>query len=665
MYPTIPTRPDRRSRLTLAGAGLLAAAVLVVGCAMTAADGSDEQLAATPSSVPEATPPSLPLAEPEPGPDAATAAAPRPTTTAPAADPGNSEPDEDALDDADNSGDVPEPEVGDGQSGGDDDQGDDEQGDDGDVDVDVDLDPDDDAEPQDATPCDLLEQDGSSLVAWPDPIVLDDGHYDGTVNITNCSDGDVDWTAKTKPSVALATAGANILPGETAELDFTVDKDSWGPGAIDLKIKVSEPGHNHYVDVHGYRPLTGADLVGDLDLTAGEGTGGCALQCIVSAVLQPNFSTPNLGLDITTNTPARIRTYVSTEAPDEEDDHPVFPGVDPMDMSPAGVTNHLAHLSPLEAGTKYYIIVSATDQFEHTAYRSGSFVTITPYENPDGFDFGGPEPGCANECITKALLTPGDHTSRHLDVESHTPSQFQVFVSTEPPSVDENGWPSFAETVVWENSGLEFETTWEVDLTGLQPDTTYYIIVQATDANGNVDRRAGEFHTPQAPEFDVTFEVLNIHVDHDGDSVGRGELAFGWRVGDEQAGHRGEDKLSDGDNVHFSNSQTFFTAHGITDWLPTVYIGATERDADGLIEFCSAGTGTSTDHGSNGGCDTVWSVSSSGLVTLGSLDSYPTCNEVGFDWANAEQRCLTITTAGLAPGGYPEFTAYVGVTVSG
>ncbi|HEX6656744.1 MAG TPA: hypothetical protein VF065_01605, partial [Ilumatobacter sp.] len=648
MYPTT-TPSQRRSRFTLAGAGLIAAAALVVGCAMTAADDTAEKLAATPTTAPEATPPSLP------DPAATT------TTTVPAVDPGHSEPDEDALDDADNSDDVPDPDVGDGESGEDDDDDSDDQGeDDG-----VDLDPDDDADPQDAGPCDLLEQDGSSLVAWYDPIVLEDAVYDGTVNITNCSDGDVDWTAATKPSVALATAGANILPGETAELGFTIDKDAWDPGAIDFKIKVSEPGHNHYVDVHGYRPLTGADLVGDLGLSGGEGVGGCALQCIVSAVLQPNISTPNLSVDITTNTPARIRTYVSTEAPDEEEGHPVFPGVDPMDTSPAGVTNHLAHLSPLEAGTKYYIIVSATDEYEHTAYRSGSFLTITPYENPDGFEFGGPEPGCLNQCITKALLTPGDHTSRHLSVESHTPALFQVFVSTEPPAVDENGWPSFDESLVWENSGLEFATTWEVDLAGLYPNTTHYIIVEASDAANHVDRRAGEFQTPPAPEFDVTFEVLNIHVDYDGDSgINRGELAFGWRVGDEQAGHRGEDKLSDGDNVHFSNSQTFFTAHGITDWLPTVYISATERDADGLIEFCSAGTGTSTDHGSNGGCDTVWSVSSSGLVTLGSLDGYPTCNELGFDWANAEQRCLTITTAGQAPGGYPEFTAYVGVTVN-
>lgn len=645
MYPTNTTPSDRRRRFTLAGAGLLAAAVLVVGCATAATqDGDDTPSASTMSPVSDTT-------------DVVSDTTPPSTTTTPALDPGFDEPTEDALDDADDSDEMPDPDVGDG---GDDDQGDD----DNDDDSGTDLDPDDDSEPESHGPCDALAADGSSLVAWPDPVVLADAVYEGALSITNCSDGDVDWTAQTKPSVTLSSVGDDILPGETVELGFTIDKDAWDAGAIDFKIKVSEPGHNQYVDVHAYRPWTGADFVGDFGLSGGEGAGGCALQCIVSALLRPNVSTPNVGVDITTNTPAEIRTYVSTHAPDDEDGHPVFPGVEPMDTSPAGATNHLAHLSPLEPSTKYYVIVSATDENDHTAYRSGSFVTITPYENPGELDNDGPEPGCLNECITKALLTPGDHTSRHLSVESHTPALFQAFVSLDPPTEDENGLPTFADSVTWENSGLEFATTWEVDLTGLAPSTDYSIIVEASDAANHVDRRAGEFHTPHAPAVDVTLELLDIHVEYDGDKgINRGELAFGWRVGDEQVGYRGEDKVKDGDNVSFSNDESFYTAHDVTDWMPSIYVSATERDADGLVEFCTSGIGTDTDHGSNGNCDIVWSVASAGIVATGSITDYPTCNDFGFDDADPEQRCLTITTGDDVPGGYPKFTAYVGVTV--
>jgi hypothetical protein len=97
--------------------------------------------------------------------------------------------------------------------------------------------------------------------------------------------------------------------------------------------------------------------------------------------------------------------------------------------------------------------------------------------------------------------------------------------------------------------------------------------------------------------------------------------------------------------------------------MPSIYVSATERDADGLVEFCTSGIGTDTDHGSNGNCDIVWSVTSAGIVATGSITDYPTCNDLGFDDADPEQRCLTITTGDEVPGGYPKFTAYVGVTV--
>ena len=118
---------------------------------------------------------------------------------------------------------------------------------------------------------------------------------------------------------------------------------------------------------------------------------------------------------------------------------------------------------------------------------------------------------------------------------------------------------------------------------------------------------------------------MGLNVDYDGDAgINRGELAFGWRVGDDQVGYHGEHKHNEGDYIAFSNDQSYYIRDDITGWLPTVYVNATERDADGLVEFCTAGLGTDVDHGSNGSCDVVWSVASSGLVTLDSINSYPT-----------------------------------------
>jgi len=297
---------------------------------------------------------------------------------------------EDEADLADDSGDQPQQEPDPQPVGG---------GDGGDEDEPVDLDP----VPQDEPhPCDSLVADGSSLVVGPDPLVLHANDLDGTLFIVNCSDGDVDWTAQTKPSVSLSSAGANLLPGETGELDFTIDGDAWAPGSIDFKIKVSETGHNHYVDIHAFRQLTGKDLVAGVGgLTAGPGAGGCSAQCITSALLQPNLTSPNLGIDITTNTPAKIRTWVSTVPPIDVGGVPTFPGVAPMDVSPVGVETHQGMLKPLDVGTKYYIVVGATDQYDHSAYRSGSFTTITPVQTPGGFANPGGPSGCATSCITK------------------------------------------------------------------------------------------------------------------------------------------------------------------------------------------------------------------------------------------------------------------------
>lgn len=113
-------------------------------------------------------------------------------------------------------------------------------------------------------PCDALEPDGGALLVGPDPLVLDHGVMEGTITIVNCGDGEIDWTAATKPSVTLDDDGASLLPGNTAELDFVIDAAAWEPGPIEFAIKVSEPGHNRYVDVRAH-PQLGLTTLDSID----------------------------------------------------------------------------------------------------------------------------------------------------------------------------------------------------------------------------------------------------------------------------------------------------------------------------------------------------------------------------------------------------------------
>lgn len=514
-------------------------------------------------------------------------------------------------------------------------------------------------------PCDQLVPDGSSLVVGPDPLVLDDGVLHGSIAILNCSDGDIDWTASTKPSVQLDDNGANLLPGEHAKLDFTIVADAWDPGAVDFKIKVSEPGHNHYVDVHAFRQLSGKDFVpAGIGLSAGEGAGGCANQCIVSALLQPNFSSPNMSLEITTNTPARIHTRVSKQAPIEVNGVPTFPGnPGPMDASPDGVTNHVAGLSPLDAGTDYHIVVSATDEHGHTSYRVGTFTTITAVENPGDFVYPGENPGCSDGCITTAMLTPGDEYSRHYTMTSDITAQMQVTVSTEEPTWSA-GVPSFAHSVFWQPSGLEYLTQWETDITELSPDTTYWIIAVATDPQGRTDHRVGTFRTPALPPHDVEYVIHRVHIDDDGDAgVNRGEIALGWWVGNHWAGYRSEDRVSTGDTVHFSESQRSFVVHGVTEYLPIVTVEARERDAvlDCVIEATDIGVAPAASYTIDHCKATVAVGTGGGITTLASLGSLQPCGELGVD-AHPDARCYPVVVDEQRPD-YADVTAYVSVRV--
>lgn len=456
-------------------------------------------------------------------------------------------------------------------------------------------------EPLPGTGCHGLK-DGAALLVTPDPAVLAPGTMTSALSVSNCGKGDVNWTAATVPTVALGSKIGTLGAGSTAKVEFAIDSNAYEPGAIDFKIKVSEPGHSHYVDVHAFRPTFGKDIVaGNGQLSAGEDAGGCANQCIVKAILTPNHTSPNLKLDVATHTPATIKVWWAEQPPNVL--------AMPKAASPKNSTEWTTSLSPLKAATKYYLVVKATDANGKTSTRSTALTTVTPYDNPGNLANPGGPTGCALQCITKALLSGGaDFSSKKLDVASNTPARFAAQASAKAP-VYTNGIPSLGD-VESTSSTAEYAKTWTTTLSGLRGGTKYHIVVRAIDEKGNSAYQVGSFTTPEDPGHDVLYTFLRVEVTHDGDSswLNRGELSFGWGVGDTTVGSLGEDKMSDPATVSIPRARSLYLAKGVKGTLPTVYVSGLERDADGLLEFCGTGSLVPHEAGSNGGCDAKWNV---------------------------------------------------------
>lgn len=508
-------------------------------------------------------------------------------------------------------------------------------------------------------PCDLLPADGSSLVALPDPVMLASNVMDGEFQVTNCSDGDVEYTVEVNPKVALDDTPGTALPGETFTVGFHIDGEAYGDGAIQFKVKVSEPNHTHYVDVNAYNPQLGWETAATDELSAGEGVGGCSNQCIVSAQLRNHWQSPNVDLDVVTDTPAKIRVYVSTIPPLLGDNGLEFVDVAPVDVSSAGMIEWTADLQPLQPDTLYYIMVTATDADGEMSTRIGSFRSITPVEHPDGIAQPGGDSGCATQCITSALLSSGaDYKVKQLAVVTHTPATMEATVSRDEPTFD-GSVPSFSDSDVELNSGVDLKKNWDAEITGLFADTTYHIIVQATDSEGRTSYRVGQFHTAEGPTFDVGLTLLGIRVDNDGDSVGRGEVSFAWAVGESEVARMHERKVGDGAWVTFSIGASYWPLYNVSNVLPLIRVAAADWDP---FATCTADYDMPDGTEPTYACGLTWNVATSGIVFAEQLDELPSCAEFGMDPEWAEFGCMSLASK---PNGdnYPSITAIVAVQV--
>ncbi len=516
-------------------------------------------------------------------------------------------------------------------------------------------------------PCAAVLANGETLLVLPLDVQLDPGSFSSNLTVTNCGTEAVDWTAATKPSVALAHEGGNLAPGSTSDLAFTVDSGAYDPGAFTFKIKVSEPGANTYVDVQGFRPTFGSDFQINPAFTTG-GPTGCEKQCIVKALLTPNLVNANVHIDVKLTVPAHLKIWVS-EDPIVTNGlgNPVFPGVAPMVATSDMVETWDGTLGPLSASTDYNIIVKAIDENGKAAFQSGTFATLAPLDSPTGLDGGFGAGGCANDCITKALVGPtGDLSVMTLDTKTTVPTRLAVFVSTEEPSTAALGHPYFPGTapVIELNDLVEARS---LQLTGLEAATTYHIIVEAKDEAGNLSAEVGSFQTNDHPTRSVRITMHKIHVLEDGDPSwkNRGEISFAWAVGDDQVGQLGERKLADGEWLDVPESISTYTLHDVAqgDFLPAIYVSGSERDADLNPEYCSMGTGAATTPGSSGACDTRWNVAQSGFVTLASLQNLEPCVAHHSDFQFSDLSCMKLTTVNQPGDQWAEFEVIVSLEI--
>jgi hypothetical protein len=502
---------------------------------------------------------------------------------------------------------------------------------------------------------------GDALLITPDPLVLPSGQLSGAITITNCDDEAVDWTAQVNPKVTLAHSGGNLLPGSSTLLAFTIDGSAYEPGAIEFKVKVMEPGNSEYVDVSAFRNLVGADMVADVGLTAGPQAGGCANQCITSAQLTSVFNSPDVNLDVRTNVPAQLWVWVSTEAPLDVG-FPLFMGVPPAGQSLVFRTAWTTGIGGLEADTTYHIVVRAIDGNGNRSYRQGTFHTATPVEQPGDLLDVGEGAACWVQCITEAVVTP-DSLSADLHVETHTSAILDAYVSVDAPSEGPGGIPTFPGlSANATTDGLDV-TSWDATLTGLLPDTTYHVVVRATDLHGGRSYRAGTFRTDPGDQYLVRIEQIRIVGDGDDGGSNRGELSFRWGTDTITLGGRGEQKIASESTVHLDDHNGVVAVDDGGD-LPELVVAAAERDADGLNEFCAAGSGVVREPEYMAGCDLKINVATSTPVGFDSLDDRLRCSHYGID-ERPDAACFIFESVQGLGGDYASFWVVASVELVG
>jgi hypothetical protein len=129
----------------------------------------------------------------------------------------------------------------------------------------------------------------------------------------------------------------------------------------------------------------------------------------------------------------------------------------------------------------------------------------------------------ANACSASVTFDPHG-TYAPFTVTTTKPAHFELQASTDAPLAD----GSFAH-VDSATFNLSNVTEWKSSLPNLEPNTTYYYVLRATDANGQVIKKSGTFKTLRR-KVEVTF--TSIYMIEDSDILSACDCYFHFQAGD-------------------------------------------------------------------------------------------------------------------------------------
>lgn len=501
---------------------------------------------------------------------------------------------------------------------------------------------------EDVDPCDTTG-DPQQLFVLPNVVTLDSGTFAGHIDILNCSPAPLPVEFAAANGMTFDNDDA-ILPVGSSVHGFSIDENSVEVGAFDFKYKLTQIGCcADYANVHGFKQGFNPDYAIDLSLTAGPGQGGCKAGCITSAWIEGNQLNTSVELNVGTNVDAVVDAFVSTQAPvQNQAGDPSMPGLTPAVSSGQPTTALQGTLGNLSADTHYYLLIRAVDD-NGTSTFVGEFTTVEPLTHPDQFGGNDPNPGCSAGCITHATVGGVTPHSAALTVATSMPATLEAWLSTSP--IDQSGpTPAvtdathhFTTPVGWSN--------WELTMGDLADETTYHVLVRATDENGKRDHQIGTFTTLEAPPVPVRVSVDRIDVSDSGDLIGRGEVRFAFAYDDHLVGSISEQKLNDSATLYPTDHNFITTALGKDDRLAIFATWAGERDVS-LAGFCESPISGVECHGIN------WTAAYGGHHTLAEILELPKCGPLGFEGAAADDHCEQVSGyEGI--GDYVSFKVFV------